>query len=493
MQPPDNAPICAFRPLQRARLSSKSRLFEPAAWAVALVALAWGGASAAQERDPARPDTRCLFHNWRWQEDCRGLSDQEMRGLEALRYRPLDAEGDVWLTVGGEARVRMDMLRDIDFGIGGQPGYLMTAGRLLLNGDLRSKGDLGKDGPRAFVQLGIVEENGRKPGPRGQDESQVDVTQAFIDAPFTVGGTRETLRFGRQEIDLSGNRLLSTRDGAVLRRAFQGAKLDIEAAGSRTTIVAVRPVELRADAFDDRADPKERFTAVSVDLPPALTPGNSNLNLFVFDRSRSAGLSYLRAAPPERRYTAGLHYAGAVRGWTTDVQAAWQSGHVQGRPIRAYGFAVTADRPLPWRGLTLNLDLMGASGDRAGSNAIETFDPVYPTNGGLTDSPIFYQTNYIYGGGGVSGRWRRIAWSLSSNLMARASVDDALYANSRPIAAAYGRERMTAVMSQLAARRQWGDHYEVYLSAARSTALAGVTEVGGKDATYIRLQLTSRF
>ena len=189
----------------------------------------------------------CPSRPYRWLEDCSNLATADLNGLNRLRYITAGDDKRVWLTVGGEARIRMDLLHDIDFGINGQPGYVSTGSRLLLHGDLRTKA-----GPRAFVQLGIVEENGRKPGPRSQDESQVDMTQGFVDVPFKVGEIGVLARYGRHEIELTGNRLLSSRDGATLRRAFQGGKLDLTYAGAKVALVYARPMDLRDDAFADR-------------------------------------------------------------------------------------------------------------------------------------------------------------------------------------------------------------------------------------------------
>ena len=123
----------------------------------------------------------CPSRPYRWLEDCSNLATADLNGLNRLRYITA-GDRQVWLTVGGEARIRMDLLHDIDFGINSQPGYVSTSGRLLLHGDLRAKA-----GPRVFVQLGIVEENGRKPGARVVDESQVDLTQGFVDVPIKLG------------------------------------------------------------------------------------------------------------------------------------------------------------------------------------------------------------------------------------------------------------------------------------------------------------------
>src|SRR5204862_2106805 len=123
-----------------------------------------GEAHAAQARAEEGPPAKapvCPTRPYRWLEDCRNLAGHELTGLDAWRYRPLTADGDVWLTMGGEARLRMDLLHDVDFGIGGAPGYTEFAGRLMGHADLRTRA-----GPRAFVQLAVVQQTGRRPNVR---------------------------------------------------------------------------------------------------------------------------------------------------------------------------------------------------------------------------------------------------------------------------------------------------------------------------------------
>jgi Alginate export len=441
-----------------------------------------GAASAAAPACPPRP--------LRWQDDCSLLVGKDLTGLDRLRYLPVTADGDVWVTVGGEARTRMDLLKDSDFGLNGAKGYVLTAGRLLLQGDLRTKA-----GPRAFVQLGIVDANNRKPTLRSQDKSQVDVTQAFVDLPATFGEVRTNLRVGRQEIDLSGNRLITARDGATLRRAFQAVKVDVMFDGVKVALVSAHPIELRDDAFSDRTDRTEDFSAISVDLPAGTVPGGV-LNLFAFDRLRNDA-HWLRAAGDERRQTYGARYAGKVGPWTMDLQGQRQVGHVSGKPVRAFGAAMSLDRDLPGpHALAVGFDAVIASGDHGDTNAIESFDPTYPNNGGLSDATVFYQTNYVFAGGGMTKGWKGAVLGVNANLLARQSVTDGIftsYAGSRAIPTAFDNERLTSLLMQVSYRKAVTPRTEVYASLVRCEPLGAMKSAGGEAIFYSRIQLTARF
>lgn len=429
----------------------------------------------------------CPTNPYRWQEDCRGLSGADLQGFTRLRYLPLSDAGKLWLTLGGEARARIEVLHDINFGIGNQPGYSTTAGRLLLNADLKSQ-----EGARAFVQIATVDETGRKPGPRPQDRSAVDLTQAFIDLPIRIGTTTVTTRIGRQELDLSKNRLVTARDGVTLRRAFEGVHVDFALGDFKIALAKVRPMDLRDQAFDDRADKTEHFTALSVDVPSRLAGGGA-LNLFLLDRDRHDA-RYLRAQGRERRYSMGAHYTGEIADWTVDTQGTWQTGRVSGKPVRAYGAALSLDHELEAKTHTsIGFDLVTASGDKGGTNAIETFDPTYPNNFGLSDAPLFYQTNYIFGGGSLSRRLSGATWTLGTNLLTRQSTTDAIYANQKPISGAFGSHRITSLLSQISVRKPFKTYYEFYASVVQAQALGSLNTAGGRDAYYSRLQLTARF
>ncbi len=429
----------------------------------------------------------CPTNPYRWQEDCRDLAKADLQGITRLRYLPLTDDGKLWLTIGGEARTRLEMLHDINFGIGGQPGYTTTAGRLLLNADLRSE-----DGVRTFVQLGTVNETGRKPGPRPQDRSAIDITQAFVDLPIDMGTTTVTTRIGRQELDLSKNRLVTARDGVTLRRAFEGIHVDFSLGDFKVALAKVRPMDLRDQAFDDRADKTEHFTALSVDVPSRLVGGGA-LNLFLLDRDRDDA-RYLRAQGRERRYSMGAHYTGEIGNWTVDTQGTWQTGRVSGKPVRAYGAALALDHELEAKTHTsIGFDLVTASGDKVGTTAIETFDPTYPNNFGLSDAPLFYQTNYIFGGGSLSRRLSGATWTLGTNLLTRQSTTDAIYANQKPISGAFGSHRITSLLSQISVRKPFKTYYEFYASVVQAQALGSLNAAGGRDAYYSRLQLTARF
>jgi len=257
-------------------------------------------------------------------------------------------------------------------------------------------------------------------------------------------------------------------------------------------VLSARPMDLRDEAFADRPDRTELFNAVSLDLPQDLSPGGQ-VTLYYLDRQRQDA-RWLRAQGQERRYSFGARYLGHVADWRVESQATWQTGRSAGHPVRAYGASLSLDQEFaPDRPVVLGFDLVSASGDRSRTSAIETFDPVYPNNFGLSDAPLFYQTNYIFGGGSVSTRWAGATWTAGTNLLVRHSTTDAIYANSRPITGTSTGSRPTSLLSQVSVRRPFSERSEVYASLVRAQALGGLHSAGGRDAIYSRVQITTRF
>jgi hypothetical protein len=422
----------------------------------------------------------------RWQEDCSALAGRDLTGLERLRYLPL-AGGEAWLTLGGEARVRVESVRDADFGIAGGPGYLTVSRRALLYGDLRLVG-----GPRVFAQLGAVGEDGRAPGPRPQDRDALDLSQLFVDLPAQVGDAALLARVGRQEISLSDNRLVTTRDGANMRRSFQGVQLDAAWAGARLSLFRFRPIEVRPQAFDDGPNSTELFAGASLDLPRR---GAGLTTLFLFDRERPDA-RFVGLSGHERRRSAGVHYARRADGWDAYAQATYQWGQAESQPIQALGGAAGASYTFSHAPHTPRLGALAAfaSGDRrAGDGRIGTFDPLYPNNFGLSDAPFLYQTNYVAVAGEGAARFGRVELGAASYLIGRYSTGDAIYGAGKPLPGSAGHGAMTALLLQASARVALGHGVDVYASVVQALAGDGVTAAGGGDSTYARLQLTGRF
>lgn len=416
-------------------------------------------------------------------EDCRALAKGRGHGLDRLRYVPLDRAGGRWISFGAEHRVRVEAFDEPDFGVGGAPDYTSAAQRALLHADLR-----GPERLRLFVQLSAVDEQGREPGPRPFDVSGVDAAQAFVDLPLGP----LSVRLGRQETTLGGNRLVGLRDGATLRRAFDGVKADAPLVGGVLTGFSFRPVRNAGGAFDDEADSSDAFAGLTWDRREA---NGAEYGVFYFDRRRDRA-TYAAAVGKDRRHTFGLRYARRAGAWDAYGQGAIQLGELADRDVRAWGVTAEVGRTLdaparPRLGVAGGL----ASGDDDRSDdQVATFDPLYPNLGVFSSAPLYYPANQVNLGVNVSARVNRATLTAGAVVLARYAAADAIYSNpGRPLAEPPGDDRLSAVLLEITGAVPLTARVELNGSVVRAEALDAVTAAGGRDALFGVLQLTTRF
>ncbi|HWA20859.1 MAG TPA: alginate export family protein [Caulobacterales bacterium] len=436
--------------------------------------LAFASAPLAYAEQPYCPTV-----SYRWEEDCSVLAGKDLTGLNRLRYLPV---GPGWLTLSGEARVRIDAVDATDFGIRDAPDYVSFGRRMMFGADLHATRNL-----RVFGQLTVTDENGREPVQRPQDRDGPDVGQFFVDLPVHVGSALLVTRIGRQELNMEGNRLVSTRDGANIRRAFNGTLLMVSSGDVSINLFHLRPIRLRSGPFDDWPDPDETFDGATVDT--------NGLGAFVFDRTRP-NARWLEGAGAERRWTSGLRHSWRDGAWRGYAQGVLQWGRTKsGQKARAagaiatttYTFKAPHDPRLIWTASY-------ASGDgKRGDGVIETFDPIYPSNNGFSDSPLLYQTNYMYASGQGQMRFGPADLTASAFIVGRASTVDAIYAQGRPIDGTAIEGRLTAFILQTSAHLVPKRGTDIYSSVAYAFASDAVRRAGGGDVAYFRLQLTATF
>jgi len=431
------------------------------------------------QADPA--PSPCAVQVFRWAEDCRGLAGQSLIGTDRLRYLPLVQNGAAWLTLGGELRGRAEHQTRPDFGIANPPDFTAFTARAYLHADLRTK-----PGPRVFVQLSASDQDGRRPGPRTVDESGLDLAQAFVDVP--VGPV--TLRAGRQELNLAGNRLVAVRDG-VLRRSFEGVQAQATTRLGTVTAFGLRPVAVGAGTFDDSPIFAETFAGATWQSAPR---HGATWGLYAFERRREQARVF-SASGTERRRTWGGRYGWHDAHWDVAAQGAWQEGTLAGQPIRAVGWQIEAGRRVGSSGARLGAVVGYASGDdQAGDGRIGSFDPLYPNLAVYTDAPLYFPTNQVNVEANVTLHPAPpLTLRFNAVVLARATLGDAIYAASgRPLAAPPG-DRLSAVLIEATARWTLSPHVELYGSLVRAKALDGVRAAGGDDHTFSLLQLTTRF
>lgn len=446
--------------------------------AVALLARAtiWGGlliapaAAMAQATCCAAPEVRSV-------EDCLGNAHAICASFSS----------DVWVTFGGEHRIRFEALDPVNFGIAGGPLSESIAHRGLVAADLRTTG-----GVRAYVQLSATGQSGRRPAVRPFDASDPDIAQAFVDIPAKIGGAALVLRLGRKEFPI-GNRLIALRDGVTLRRAFDGARLDATLGGHHLTGFYFSPVTNRPGAFDDRRTRGESFAGLNWQFPGTLRTGQ--WTAFIFNRARPLA-TFQSTSGPEERQTFGVKYQRTANQWDVTAQGGVQTGHIGTRDILAWGGAVDFGWTTGSRNpLRLGGEIGVASGDGNPSDGrLGTFDPLYPNLGAFNDAPLYFYANQINVQANVSKFVGRVTFRADMTLLARASTRDAIYAaNGRPLALPANGGQLSAAEIAASARWRVNRHLEFYVSYLHAQALDGIRASGGRNTNFALVQVTAGF
>lgn len=341
----------------------------------ALLQPALSGVGYAQSAPPDAPPITPLRYN----EDYSYLADPEARTgawWEPLKYIPAEGARDVYLTLGGELRLRYEGFEDNNWGQEPAPDDDYFWYRVLPTADMHL-------GPhfRLFGELIGAWAEGKRPFETPVDETDVDLLQGFIDLSVSLDeeNTSLTFRPGRQLLSYGSERLIGTRYGPNVLRTFDGFKGFVEGDGWGVDGFYARPVEPGLDDFDDESHDSLSTWALygTVDLPFA---DRSALDLYYigFDNDVAA---FNRGTGSERRHTIGARIFGQEQAWDWDWEAMYQFGEFAEGDISAWSAASStgytfADIPLsPRLGLKANI----ISGDNDPGDAdLETFNPLFP-------------------------------------------------------------------------------------------------------------------
>lgn len=448
---------------------------------LALVALA-GPALAA---DPFEAKTV------RWEEDYAWLKaptiPPDPDGPARFKFIPLTTDREIWLSLGGEARQRLDSIDHGQLGKGASAYYLSGQTRLYLHADARLGSRV-----RVFGQISYADEGGREPADRTFDESAPDLQQLFVDLTPTPA---VRLRIGRQELPLGDQRLSEVRDTSDLRRSFDAARLDLTF--GETTITAFRGAALlnRPDTFDDRRLPGEVFQGVYVALPAGRF--GDGLDLFWLSRERNRSV-YTEGAARERRETFGARLHGVSGDIDYNLYAVIQGGRFGGAPIRAWAGSLDAGwtaKHWVWTPrLGLRVDV--ASGDRrVGDGEQNSFDAPYPNTSYLSTSSAYWPGNAWSVFPLLSFHPRdTIGFSVGGQVMGRMSSQDGFYYSAQnPVALVPGQDG--TMMKQVYLRARWQPNRNWTLSGTVIRQMAGETvrAVGGRDSTIVSIAAAFKF
>lgn len=409
----------------------------------------------------------------------------ERTGLDPLRYIPL---GDtVYLSLGGEARLRIDSVDAPRFGLGGQKADTFALGRLLLSGDLHL-------GPavRVYGELGLHRDVGKRDAPSATDRDGVDAQVLFVDVAPADGWR---MRLGRQELQLNPTqRFIAVREAPNVRQSFDGVRVTRTSGRLKLDAFYLQPVAISSGAFDDSRSPTQRFYGLyaSTKLSPRHT-----LDVYALGLERD-DVRFGKLTGDERRVSLGARLAGAAGAIDYEAEGVVQRGRFAGRGIRAFaasaGGGYTLDQP--WRPrLGLRLDL--GSGDKDPSDGkLGTFNPMFPKGAYFNETGLTSWANLaaLRASLGVTPR-KNVSLEASYAVHRRWTGADAIYLQPLVPLSPAGGERSPDIGDavQLDGAWQVNRNFKLQVELVRQGAGPAVRALGGRGVDLAVLFAQVRF
>lgn len=414
--------------------------------------------------------------------------------FDPLKFIPVDAAADAWLTLGGEGRLRYEYYRHSLWGQGPQDnnGYLLE--RLMLHADLHPN-----DSVRFFTQLKSGFETGRTGGPRPTDEDRLDFNQVFLDAKLPVSaGQKLTLRLGRQEMAFGSSRLISFRESPNVRLAFDGLRVILTTGVWRIDALAVEPMQTRPGALDDGNDPHQKLWGLYAVAPFPIVPGG-HVDIYYLGLERDTA-RFDQGVAREERHTVGARVWGKASGWDYNFEFVYQFGAFGKNDIAAWSVAsdtgyTLLDAPLQPR-FGLKADIV--SGDRdPNRGTLNTFNALFPRGAYFNESALIGPANLIDVHPSFELRpARSVGVSFDWDFFWRESLQDGIYGPSGNLIRSGRTTDHRYLGNQPSVRADWraGRHWTLGATYAHFFAGKSIGESGpGRDVDYFSSWTTYLF
>ncbi|OQP42978.1 hypothetical protein A4H97_12575 [Niastella yeongjuensis] len=369
------------------------------------------------------------FKLLRFNEDYEYLAkDTSLNSFERTKFIPLNAERDVILSFGGEARYDMIFTH--------RENWRPDDGRnhsLLQRYDLFGNLQWGQR-VRIFGQLRSALETGNKFGPAPVDKDQLNVQNLFIDLLTWHRENRSLgFRLGRQEVDYGSGRLVSVSEGTNARRYFTGIKAMYHAPSFGLDVLGMADDDVQPGVFDNKTLKQVNLWGVYTWL---IIPAGGNFDYYYLG-THHLGVTYPEGTADETRHTVAIRYWKYGGGFIYNLEAAYQFGKFGTGDINAWttaidiGYTFERARFKP----TINLRNDYISGDRKkGDGSLQTFNPLYPRGGYFGFNPRIGPANLIdlhpYGTFNFTDMFS-LQWDMVFNW--RYSLDDGIYTPSGKI------------------------------------------------------------
>ncbi|MBO0395231.1 alginate export family protein [Stenotrophomonas hibiscicola] len=345
-----------------------------------------------------------------------------------------------------------------------------------------------EDNWQARLQLGVHAENGKAGGPGRTDSGALDVQQAYW--RWQRGGFH--LQLGRQEAGYGSSRLLSVRDGPNIRLAFDGARAGWKGRLGTLDLMALRPLENRPGAFDDRGERGAHLWGAYATTARGRGPGQWDLYLLDYRRE---GARFAAGSGTERRQTLGARWFGqfGALDWNSELVA--QGGELQTvagtLDVRAWTLATDTgwrwtERPLQPR-LGLKADI--ASGDgKLHDGRLGTFNALFPKSAYFSEASLLAPANLMDLQPTLTLRLHHaVTTELGVQMAWKQRRADAVYTTPAPLLAlpgSAGGARRIGTQYKSETRWQASKHWQWQLQLAWVDAGPALKQAGGQDTLF---------
>lgn len=383
-----------------------------------------------------------------YDEDYSALRNSDRSSLWAkLKYIPI--ADSTYLTLGGEARTRLETRNGQRFGRGAQdPGDLEF--RFRGWADLHVGEHL-----RGFFELKSGLQQDYSVPQTVSDRKDVDIGQAFVELRNPIGGDGTiALRVGRQEIGIGAFRLFDMRDGLNVRRSLDAARLMIAKGAWNGEVLGGYAQNETLTAFDNSTNENFSFYGARLARKAQLGPMASTIEGLWIHSDRK-GAVYAAGSAAERRNTYSLRVNGHGGKVDYDIEGTVQDGRWGDQQVSANYVSANASYLLngSWKP-KLGVRFERASGDRnAADGKMSTYFSLFARP--LTLNGELNRANMtIFGPSLTVTPTKKLTLDATVNDLLRTTTGDGIYLGSGVLlrGATEGTSRQVGVRTTLGAR-----------------------------------------
>lgn len=348
--------------------------------------------------------------------------------LKSLKWIPISRKENVFLSLGGQYRPRVEYFNNVNYTNQNQSYYSQ---RLALYVNFT----VGK----YFRVFGELYHGATTDGKIFLESDVLDWHQAFIEFIIPLKERNSlSLRFGRQELSLGGSRFIGLREGPNIRQSFDLAKLRAVINDIQILAFYGNYVNPNFEAFDNRFD---LFNSSGADpivwslggRIPLNIKTNHSLDLY-YVGFQSNQVKLNDVIGEENRHSLGVRsFGSAGKRWTFNTEVIYQFGDLAGSAISAYNLETDWKYSLKTKTRTvLGLKLDISSGDKEeGDGQLQTFNPLFVNPAIYSLAGLNTPANLTSLHPNVTFIFDKITFFMDYAFFYRTSLNDGLYTPAR--------------------------------------------------------------